>query len=229
VRCSGTADAPRSVVRPAAALFLLRAVEARAADLHDIVVILAPTRASSINPHAYLLPLWGLSVVGVTLACARSRRDFAPITAVLNVVAVALVVPPLVSAGAYAAARHRNRTTASVPPQSPVKVLSVATAPVIPATPAAPDIYYIVLDAYGRQDRLREFFGYDNEPFLRELEKRGFFVARKARSNYVQTVLSLGSSLNMTYLDEVTRGAAGTPMTWIQSAECSTGARSPHF
>ena len=30
----------------------------------------------------------------------------------------------------------------------------------------APDIYYIILDAYGRADVLEEMFGYDNTPFL---------------------------------------------------------------
>ncbi len=63
-----------------------------------------------------------------------------------------------------------------------------------------PDIYYIILDEYGREDKLRDEFGYDNTPFLRELTKRGFFVAKHSRSNYLQTDLSLTSSLNMRYL-----------------------------
>ncbi|MDX1946430.1 MAG: hypothetical protein SFU86_13600 [Pirellulaceae bacterium] len=66
-----------------------------------------------------------------------------------------------------------------------------------------PDIYYLVLDAYGRQDVLAELYSFDNEPFLRELEKRGFTVSRQARSNYNQTALSLASSLNLDYLDRL--------------------------
>jgi len=74
-----------------------------------------------------------------------------------------------------------------------------------PASPDLPDIYYIILDAYGRSDRLLQFYGYDNEPFLKALEKRGFYIARRSASNYDNTPLSIASSLNMTYLDAVTQ------------------------
>ncbi len=63
-----------------------------------------------------------------------------------------------------------------------------------------PDIYYIVLDAYGRNDALVDF---DNSAFLRELEARGFYIASEATSNYVSTPHSLASSLNMSYLHEL--------------------------
>lgn len=63
-----------------------------------------------------------------------------------------------------------------------------------------PDIYYIILDAYARQDVLREIHGYDNGPFVAELRRRGFFVPDSARANYSQTRLALASSLSMDYL-----------------------------
>ena len=64
-----------------------------------------------------------------------------------------------------------------------------------------PDIYYIILDGYGRQDVLEEVYGYNNEAFLSYLRSRGFFVADDAHSNYVQTPLSLSSSLNFDYIN----------------------------
>jgi hypothetical protein len=66
-----------------------------------------------------------------------------------------------------------------------------------------PDIYYIILDGFGRADVLRELYDYDLEPFLAGLERRGFFVARESISNYSQTRLSLASSLNGSYLDDL--------------------------
>lgn len=63
-----------------------------------------------------------------------------------------------------------------------------------------PDIYYIILDAYGRDDALGEF---DNTAFVKELERRGFFVAREATSNYKSSIQSLASSLNLAYLDDL--------------------------
>jgi hypothetical protein len=64
-----------------------------------------------------------------------------------------------------------------------------------------PDIYYIILDAYGRGDILQEFYDYNNSYFIDHLEDMGFFIARESRSNYSNTNRSVASSLNMTYFD----------------------------
>ncbi len=64
------------------------------------------------------------------------------------------------------------------------------------------DIYYFVLDAYGREDILEEFYAYDNSTFTNQLKDYGFYIARDSRSNYSNTSSSLASSLNMTYLDQ---------------------------
>ena len=69
-----------------------------------------------------------------------------------------------------------------------------------------PDIYYIIVDGYGRADVLQELYGFDNSDFIRFLTNRGFYVAGKAHSNYVQTGLSLASSLNFEYLDYLRPG-----------------------
>lgn len=71
--------------------------------------------------------------------------------------------------------------------------------------PMQPDIYLIILDAYGREDYLREGFGFDNHEFIGYLEEKGFYVADQSRPNYPQTSLSLSSLLNMQYLDDFTK------------------------
>ncbi|MEJ8803610.1 hypothetical protein [Pontibacter sp. H249] len=67
----------------------------------------------------------------------------------------------------------------------------------------APDIYYFILDGYGREDILRKRLGFDNSAFTKELEKRGFYVAKESHANYTQTILSVTSSLNMEYLQDI--------------------------
>lgn len=62
-----------------------------------------------------------------------------------------------------------------------------------------PNVYYILLDAYGRQDTLKETADFDNEPFLKKLESLGFSVSRKAYSNYHFTGASLSATMNMSY------------------------------
>ncbi|MBO6517275.1 MAG: hypothetical protein JJ975_12060 [Bacteroidia bacterium] len=66
-----------------------------------------------------------------------------------------------------------------------------------------PTIYYLVMDAYTRNDVLQEYFNFDNSEFTNYLKDKGFYVADKAISNYGQTVLSIPSALNMQYLDSV--------------------------
>ena len=65
-----------------------------------------------------------------------------------------------------------------------------------------PDIYYIVLDGYGREDVLEQNFAYVNKEFTDWLAQKGFFVASNSRSNYVHTHLSMAASLNIRYLTE---------------------------
>ncbi len=64
-----------------------------------------------------------------------------------------------------------------------------------------PDIYYILLDGYTRGDYLRQNFSFDNSEFLQSLNKRGFYVAEKANSNYAHTHFSVPSTFNMKYLN----------------------------
>ena len=65
----------------------------------------------------------------------------------------------------------------------------------------SPDIYYIILDGYARADVLRDMYGFDNSAFVSALTERGFHVADDSRSNYMQTALSLASTLNMEYVN----------------------------
>ncbi len=71
------------------------------------------------------------------------------------------------------------------------------------ATKALPDIYYIILDAYARSDIFQEMYHFENQEFIDFLKERGFFVAEKSRTNYPQTALSVASSLNFHYIDQL--------------------------
>ena len=63
------------------------------------------------------------------------------------------------------------------------------------------DVYYILIDAYSRQDVLRDQFDLDSSEFLNELKEMGFYIPNCAQSNYDATYASLTSSLNMNYMD----------------------------
>ncbi len=124
-----------------------------------------------------------LAVAAVWLAL-RCRKQASRLTPFLNVTAGVLLLFQVTSLAG---------TTADISVQAPQQFSPTDSG----VNSNRPDIYYIILDAYGRQDRLGEF---DNSPFLDELETRGFYVAREAISNYRNTIQSLASSLNLDYL-----------------------------
>lgn len=68
-----------------------------------------------------------------------------------------------------------------------------------------PDIYYIILDAYANEETLNSFYEFDNSEFLSGLEAKGFYIAEDSRSNYALTSLSLSSSLNLSYVNEISQ------------------------
>ncbi|MCC6568398.1 MAG: hypothetical protein IT315_04095 [Anaerolineales bacterium] len=78
-----------------------------------------------------------------------------------------------------------------------------------------PDIYYIVVDGYVRSDMLGDLYGYDNSPFVAELENMGFVVPRQSHSNYSKTALSIPSTLNMNYVDVFAPGLDNSKFWWL--------------
>lgn len=64
-----------------------------------------------------------------------------------------------------------------------------------------PDVFYLILDGYARQDTLQRLYSFDNSKFMTFLSQSGFFIASQSYANYPQTYLSLASSLNSTRLD----------------------------
>ena len=123
----------------------------------------------------------------------RPKLTFASAAATLNTVALALLVMSL------------WQITPEVQPRA-AHALALANAPVEtglkpPANP--PDVYFFLLDSYGRADLLKQAYGFDNSEFVDGLEERGFFVGDCSQSNYVRTEISLASSLNMQYLQDL--------------------------
>ena len=139
--------------------------------------------------HRMLIPLW--IIVGALLVWWVSRKPFRTqtVTYTLNLLGLFLLILPLVQLGTFLL---QSRSTQEG--QSPSALgLSVGNQP--------PDIYYIILDGYGRSDILQNEYGYDNSEFLKGLRDLGFYVAECSQSNYAQTQLSLASSLNFNYID----------------------------
>jgi len=116
------------------------------------------------------------------------------ITEFFNVMSVALIAFPL-----YGFVSHKISS-----PGGDLFLPTQADQAAIPEnfkyTGPKPDIYYIILDGYLRDDVMNEYMDFNNSEFIQFLTNRGFYVAPKSRSNYPNTGFSLASSLNMEYL-----------------------------
>ncbi|MCE9645653.1 MAG: LTA synthase family protein [Chloroflexi bacterium] len=133
--------------------------------------------------------LFALSIFWVT----RPKLTFVSSASTLNTIALALLVMSLWQTNLRGGPRNVHALGSK---NSPVEADLVK-----PENP--PDVYFFLLDSYGRADLLQQAYGFDDSGFVNELEQRGFFVAKCSQSNYVRTELSLGSSLNMEYLQDL--------------------------
>ena len=80
-----------------------------------------------------------------------------------------------------------------------------------------PNIYYIVLDGYPRSDILKNMFEYDNSDFINYLQSRDFIIPSNIHSNYHKTFLSIASTLNMDYIQNITPGLEANHFWWLMS------------
>ena len=135
-------------------------------------------------------------IVGIlTVLVAYRAREFCQrATPVITVVLLALVVFNLADVARYHLGEAKTSTVEVDDFEMPL--LSIPR-------DQLPDIYFIILDSYPRQDVLQSIYGFDNSEFLDYLERNDFYVATDSRTNYIQTTLSLASSLNMDYLQQL--------------------------
>jgi hypothetical protein len=148
--------------------------------------VVATERLPEFDPAPILLTAWSI-LAALSVLWARAR---VPAAANLNIISAGLVI--------FSLTQFLPRSSGN-----PGRGVGAQYAPIqndlfLPAEP--PDIYYFILDSYARADLLKQSYDYDNGPFIQALEARGFYVARCSQANYVRTEISLGSSLNMHYL-----------------------------
>lgn len=152
-----------------------------------------------VGRHRYLLTAVLVLAGSLTWALARRRGPLTvPIQAASTSAAVAVLIAVVSGPG--------RALVAPEPPPRPAGGGAAWQQPSSGTADRLPDIYYIVLDGYAREDVLRRIYRMDNSDFLDDLESLGFYVAEAAVANYVQTRLSLAAALNMRYVDEIADG-----------------------
>ncbi len=145
---------------------------------------------ASLGRHRYLAPVFLLLGISGTFLILRARKT--TWMRWLNLASVILVILPVSQIGYFylSSAQASSHLAASSLRE---------TSPGVPPGPL-PDVYLIVLDTYMRADAMQQDLGFDNSPFIQELEALGFYVADCSRSNYSYTLGSLAAVLNMDYI-----------------------------
>ncbi len=151
--------------------------------------------------HLGLIVGWIGSLAVTYFYIFRSPRVVADVTKTLGLMSAILVIMGIVQIGRGYLAKYAMAQTVTRESVLPIEELVETSPGQLDSPDHLPDIYYIVLDAYGRHDQLAKHYGYDNREFLNYLNEKGFYVADQSHSNYACTLLSLASSLNLRYLN----------------------------
>ncbi|MGD8454853.1 MAG: hypothetical protein PVF83_00620 [Anaerolineales bacterium] len=151
--------------------------------------------------------VWGALLIGGGWWVVRHPTHMKSLTMPLNVVGVFLLVFPLYTLGSFYIKAQFSPSKLS---EVTLSQASPVNASDLPAGDL-PDVYYIIFDAYARADVLAEIYHYDNQPTLDRLRELGFYIAGESHSNYNQTFLSIPSSLNMAYINDIMDVGPDTP------------------
>ncbi len=156
-----------------------------------------------IGRSRYLLLIWGLLIACSVYLAVRTRRDLNNLTKIFNIAALSLVVISLVNVAVYEFRKsdflensNNNNKTSKDSQNSNINSGKLTL---------HHDIYYIILDGYANSSTLKEVFNYDNSEFTDYLTKKGFYLSAKSLSNYAHTIMSLSSSLNMEYINYLSK------------------------
>lgn len=135
-------------------------------------------------------PVLGVVVIaGAFILVRRTKQNLVTLAKYLTFTAIIIVA----IAGVRIGIEEQQKAASVI--YSPLKL------PIPVKQENLPDIYYIIPDSYSASKSLVNYYGYDNSEFENFLTAKGFYIASESASNYPKTFLSLGSSLNMEYLD----------------------------
>jgi hypothetical protein len=151
------------------------------------------------NPTVWLTILCFLILLGGSWWILSRPAPLQDITYTLNWISLLLLLFPLITLGVDYIQDLEDKSDTQDADLNPIPEESLPSEP----PSELPDIYFIILDGYARADILADIYDYDNQPLLDFLENRGFFIAKQSFANYHHTVLSLSTTLNMTYIKDL--------------------------
>ncbi len=152
-----------------------------------------------IGRHRFLIVIMGLILVALSLWVIKTKKDLSRIIPLMLIVSFGLLAIPSIQIASHLL-KEANLKSVNLSAQASTQRRDVTTLPLISLPQdKLPDIYYIILDSYGRADVLNDCFDQNIQPFLENMEEIGFVTAAESQTNFTITDLSLAAALNMDY------------------------------
>jgi len=152
-----------------------------------------------VGRHRYLLPVY-FTLFTFFIFRAFKTKHLANLTSILNVTMGTLIALSLCNFITY------QFSAGSISIQNTELESKASFLKLKGNTETYPDIYYIVPDGYANAITLAKYYGFDNSEFTDFLKSKGFYIANECAANYAHTRLSLASSLNMEYVNDLAAG-----------------------
>ena len=163
---------------------------------YHFVNVLSENEDISIKPM-YLAFIFLIIFGLATYYFVKTKRKLDNATKITNGMAIALVSIVLLNIGIFQAETNPALAELGIPKEG----ISVS------ANENPPDVYYIFLDGHTNPIVAKKFLGQNDQEFVNFLTEKGFYVpSHYTHSNYMWTVFSTPSLLNMNYLQQIVPG-----------------------
>ena len=152
----------------------------------------------------YLIPIFGVTLgIGVYFTI-KTNRILNNATSILNVVSVVFVLVAISNVGLVVMEVIECDKCAGQELFYETKDFSNYFEPhkySLSDNQKFPDVYYLILDEYARNDALLEYHNFDNSKFNNYLETKGFHIAENNFANYPTSIQSIPATMNMRYIN----------------------------
>ena len=132
----------------------------------------------------YLLLICGIIIVGLFLYLRKASRKAQPNLFLHLLLLIYLLFDFFM---VVSNSHYQNLSKSVVLPKSSIKESN------------RPDIFFILLDGYTNSESLRKYYHFNNGAFLDSLKGMNFYIAKKSKSNYPFTTMTISSCLNLDY------------------------------
>ena len=165
-----------------------------------------------IGRHRYFIIPYIITLVISSYYIFKTKRKLDNATKIANTIAFSLILLVFINIGTYLIENDTSSLNQIL--QNPLEKENFVISPNFGESSSKPDVYYIVLDAYSGYESLKRDLGFDNKEFLDGLESRGFYIVPNSHSNYAATILSIPSTLNMKYYNDLAEELGKDSQEW---------------